>query len=91
MHELLRCNINSGVHTRTRGADVSLRDVTIAQMGNGGGYRVRLTSRTGSTRRIFGILKKLDELKLDTERKGLTFACSRRPWAGVARDGEGGR
>ena len=30
MHGLLRCNINAGVRT-----DVSLRDVTIAQMGNG--------------------------------------------------------
>ena len=29
------CNINTGVHARTDGADVSLRDVTIAQMGNG--------------------------------------------------------
>ena len=32
---LLRCNINAGVHTHTRGADLSLRDVIIAQMGNG--------------------------------------------------------
>ena len=32
---LLRCNINAGVHARTHGADVSLRDVTIAQIGNG--------------------------------------------------------
>ena len=35
----------------------TLRGVTIAQMGNGG-YRVRVTSRTGSARRILGILKK---------------------------------
>ena len=35
MHGLLRCNINAGVHTRAHGADVSLRDVTIAQMRNG--------------------------------------------------------
>ena len=32
---LLRCNINTGVHERACGANVSLRDVTIAQMGNG--------------------------------------------------------
>ena len=32
VHGLLRCNINAGV--RTWGVDVSLRDVTIAQMGN---------------------------------------------------------
>ena len=38
VHGLLRCNINTGVHARTRsgrGADASLRDVTIAQIGNG--------------------------------------------------------
>ena len=33
MHGLLRCNINTGVHARTRKADVSLRDVTIARDG----------------------------------------------------------
>ena len=35
MHGLLRCNINAGVHASARRADVSLRDVTIAQTGNG--------------------------------------------------------
>ena len=35
MHGLLRCNINTGVHARAGEANVSLRDVTIAQMGNG--------------------------------------------------------
>ena len=35
VHGLLRCHINIGVHAHARGADVSLRDVTIAQMGNG--------------------------------------------------------
>ena len=34
MHGLLRSNINAGVHARARGADVSLRDVTIAHVGN---------------------------------------------------------
>ena len=57
MHGLLRCKINTGVYAHARGADVSLRDITIAQMGNGG-YRVRVTSRPGSARRILGILKK---------------------------------
>ena len=33
MHGLLRCNINTGVRAPTGGADVSLRDVTIAQDG----------------------------------------------------------
>ena len=35
VHGLLRCNINAGVHARASGADVLLRDVTIAEMGNG--------------------------------------------------------
>ena len=35
MHGLFRCNINAGVHACAGGADVSLREVTIAQMGNG--------------------------------------------------------
>ena len=33
MHGLLRCNIKTGVHAYARGADVSLRDVTIARDG----------------------------------------------------------
>ena len=41
-------------------------------------------------RRVLGIWSKLVELRLDTGREGLTFACLRRPWAGVARDGGGG-
>ena len=45
------------VFTCARRADVSLRDVTIAQMGKRG-YRVRVTSRTGSARRILEIWKK---------------------------------
>ena len=32
---LLRCNINTGVHARAGGANVSLRDVTMAQMEKG--------------------------------------------------------
>ena len=48
-----------------------------------------MTSRTGSVRRILGIWRKLVELRLDTGREGLTFACSRRPWEGVVRDGGG--
>ena len=32
-NELVRCNINTGVHARAHRADVSLRDVTIARDG----------------------------------------------------------
>ena len=46
------------VFTRTGGADVSHRDVTIETRDGKQGYRVLVTSRTGSTRRILGILKK---------------------------------
>ena len=45
MHGLLRCNIDTGVHADARGADVSLRDVTIARDGKRG-YRVQVRSRT---------------------------------------------
>ena len=67
------------VFTRVRGADVSLRDVTIARDGKWG-YRVRMTSRTGSVRRILGIWRKLAELRLDTEQDG---------WLSLARGGLG--
>ena len=79
VHGLLRCNINTSVHARTCGADVSLRDVTIARDGKRG-YRVRMTSRTGSARRIWGIWRKLVELRLDTGRDG---------WLSLARGGLG--
>ena len=48
-----------------------------------------MTSCTGSAcaRRILGILKKsVSWVKSCLGRRRLTFACSRRPWAGVARD-----
>ena len=35
MHGLLRCNINANVNARAGGAYMSLRDVTIPQIGNG--------------------------------------------------------
>ena len=56
------------------------------------GYRVLVTSRTGSAWSILGILKKsVSWVESCLGRWRLTFACSRRPWAGVARDGGGGR
>ena len=85
---LLRCNINTGVHARTRGVDVLLRDVTVAR-DEKWSYRVRVTSRTGNARRILGIWRKLVELRTGHRTRRLTFAGSRRHWAGVARDGGG--
>ena len=43
---------------RAPGADVSHRDVTIETRDGKRGYGVRMTSRTGSARRIWGDLKK---------------------------------
>ena len=43
------------------GADVSLRDVTIARDGKRG-YRVRVTSRTGSARKILGDFEKVNRV-----------------------------
>ena len=43
--------------------DMSLRDVTIAQMGNGGS-RVRMTSRTRSARKIWGDFEKVSRVEM---------------------------
>ena len=51
-----------------------------------------MMSRTGSARRILGDLKKsVSWVDSCLTRRRLTFAYSRRPWAGVARDWGGGR
>ena len=68
MHGLLRCNINTGVHACAGGANVSLRDVTISRDGKQG-CTVRMTSRTGSARRILGDFEKVRiKLRQDTRR-----------------------
>ena len=59
---------------RAHWADMSLRDVTIAR-DDETGDKVRVTSRTGSVRRILGISKKFRELKLNAERGGSTFGA----------------
>ena len=67
-----------GVHARTGGADVSLRDVTIAQMGNGASkceWRHAPEARGG----FWEFWRKLVELRLDTGREGSSFACSPKP------------
>ena len=67
------------VFTRAGGADVSLRDVTIARDWKRG-YRVRMMSRTGSARRILGILKKsISWVEFCLRRRRLAFACSSKP------------
>ena len=61
---------------RAHRADMSLRDVTIA-WDDETGDKMRVTSRTGSARRILGISKKVEELKVDAERGGSTFGARR--------------
>ena len=63
MHGLLGCNINTGVHARARGADVSLRDVTIARDGANDVSHWKRTEDSGN-------LEKVRELRRDTERDG---------------------
>ena len=48
------------------------RDVTIAQMGNGAS-KLRMMSRTGSARRILGILKKVELRRVDFRLLAETF------------------
>ena len=77
------------VFTRTGGTDESLRDVTKAQMWNEVrecGWRHAPEAREG----FWEIWKRqLVELSLAVRRRKVTFACSPRPWAGVALDGVG--
>ena len=79
VHGLLKDNINTGVHARARGADVSRRYVTIARDGKRG-YRVHVTSLTGSAQRILEVWRKWVELRLDTGRDS---------WLSLARGGLG--
>ena len=89
MHGLLRCNISTGVRARalarnervTQRCHSSLRWKTGLQSANNVTQRKRAED--------FENLKKVRELRLDTGRERLTFACSQRPWAGVTRDGGG--
>ena len=82
------------VFTCDRGANVSLRDVTIAQMKNGAReceWRHAPEARGG-----FGeFWRKLVELRLDTKQNGSTFGARRGETnlhvTGAARDGGGGR
>ena len=49
-----------------------------------------MTSRTGSARGILGDLKKsVSSVESCLGRRRLAFTCSRRPWTGVERDGDG--
>ena len=87
MHGLLRCSINAGVHGRGQNGRVTQRCHNSPDGKRG--YRVQVTSRTGSAQRIWGILKKSVESCLG--RRRLAFACSRKPCDGCGRVGWGSR
>ena len=76
MHGLLLFNINAGVHARGPSGRVTQRCHNSPDGKRG--YRVRVTSRTGSARRIWGILKKLLSWVLPRE-KTVDFRGSQRP------------
>ena len=79
------------VFTGAREADVSLRDVTMAQMGNGASKCE--WCHAPEARRGFGdfLKKSVSSVETCLGRRQVSFACSRRPWAGGARDWGGGR
>ena len=73
MHGLLRCNINAGVHTLARSGRVTQRCHNSPDEKRG--YRVRVTSCTGSARKALGILKKsVSWVESCLGRRRLTFA-----------------
>ena len=84
MHGLLRCKINTGVHARARNGRVTQR---CHNSPDGKRGLQSVGDVAPEARRIFGILKKVSGVESCLGRRRLTFACSRRPWAGVARDG----
>ena len=79
MHGLLRCNINTGVQARSGRVTQRCHNSPRWQMGV-------------SEKRVedFGNLKKVRRVEIRDRTRRLTFAWSRRPWAGVARDWWGG-
>ena len=81
MHGLLRCNINIGVHAYAR-AERSGRVTQSCHNSPDGkrGYRVRVTSRTGSAWRFLGDFEKVRELSPVSEEDG---------WLSLARGGLG--
>ena len=72
MQGLLRCNINAGVHARTQSGCVTQRCHNSPDGKRG--YKVRVTSRTGSARRIWGDLKKLELIPASGEDGWLSLA-----------------
>ena len=72
---------------------MSLRYVSIAQMGNGEEESANDVTHRKRTRRILGDLKKSVELRLDTGREGSTFGARRGQTnlcaTGAAQDGGG--
>ena len=86
MHGFLRSNINAGVHAHARSGRVTQR------CHNSPRWETELASANDVTHRKrakdLGRFFKKSVTRVETclGRRRLTFACSRRPWAGVARD-----
>ena len=76
------------VFTRSRGADVSLRDVTIAQMGNRA-TECKWRHAPEAPRGFWKFWRKSSWVESCLGRRHLIFACSRRPCDECARDGVG--
>ena len=78
MDGLLRCNINAAVHARGQSGRVTQRCHNNPDGERG--YRVQVTSCTGSERKIWGILKKsVSWVEFCLGRRQLAFACSPKP------------
>ena len=88
MHGLLRCNINAGVHAHARSERVTQRFHNSPRWETGIGSANDVTHRKRA--KDLGRFEKVSSVESCLGRRRLTFACSRRPWAGVARDGGGG-
>ena len=88
MHGLLRCNINMGVHVRARSVRITQRCHNSPRWEKGlqSANDVMHWKRAEDWRN----LKKVSRVETYLGRRRLAFAYSRRPWAGVTRNGWGG-
>ena len=84
MHGLLRCNINAGVHALAQSGRVTQRCHN--NQGGKRGYQVQETSRPGSARRIWGILKKSVELSSATGEDGWLLLARQSQASGLVED-----
>ena len=88
---LLRCNINAGVRARRHGWSGRVTQ----RCHNSLGWETGLASANDVPHQKraedLGNMKKVNRVETKHRTRGLTFACSRWTWAGVAWKGVGGR